>query len=157
MMALKSPVRPSSRTCKRPQSAIVHYVFNSNSEDVLREVNSSLLRLCVRKATQITNLTLFAPPDPPQTDGGTMGQSRSDKTPTILRCFERCVMASHRPSLREVLIVIGLLRPEDAAENLTAQRSCSLYLQARMHMGSCLHSDLDQQLAIAVLERWLAL
>ncbi len=66
-------------------------------------------------------------------------------------------MHSKRPTLREVMIGLGLLRPSDAAEKHAAHLKCSTYLHYRMCSSSRIHSALDHQLAIAVLERWLAL
>jgi hypothetical protein len=66
-------------------------------------------------------------------------------------------MCSNRPTLREVAICLDLLRPPDAREKCAAHQKCSIYLQRRFCFGSCLQSALDHQLAIAVLERWLAL
>jgi hypothetical protein len=61
------------------------------------------------------------------------------------------------PTLRELVIGLGLLRPSDAAEKHAAHQKCTTYLQYRMCCRSSAHSVLDRQLAIAILERWLAL
>jgi hypothetical protein len=66
-------------------------------------------------------------------------------------------MCSDRPTLLEVAICLDLLRPPDARERYAAHRKCSSYLQRQVCFGSCFHSVLDDQLAIAVLERWLVL
>jgi len=61
------------------------------------------------------------------------------------------------PTLRELVIGLGLLRPAGAAEKHAAHQKCTTYLQYRICGGSCIQSVLDRQLAIAILERWLAL
>ena len=66
-------------------------------------------------------------------------------------------MHSNRPTLRELVIGLGLLRPSDAAEKHAAHQKCTTYLHYRMCCSSSIHSALDHQLVIAVLERWLAL
>ena len=61
------------------------------------------------------------------------------------------------PTLRELVIGLGLLRPTNAAEKHAAHQKCTTYLQYRMRCSSCARSALDGQLAITILERWLAL
>ena len=66
-------------------------------------------------------------------------------------------MVPHRLSLRERLIVAGLLRPADPDEKTTAHQKCSVYLQTMARTGIRTRSTLDSQLTLAVLERWYAL
>ena len=61
-------------------------------------------------------------------------------------------------SLRERLIVAGLLRPADNPdEKSTAHQRFSVYLQTMARTGIRAHSTLDTQLTLAVLERWYTL
>ena len=62
-----------------------------------------------------------------------------------------------RPSLRERLIGMGLLRPQDYAEAISAREKCLLYLQHQPRKTSLFLSAIDRQLSIAVLKRWMAL
>jgi hypothetical protein len=62
-----------------------------------------------------------------------------------------------RLSLRERLIVAGLLYPADQNEKTTAQHNCSAYLQTMARTGIRACSALDSQLTLAVLERWYTL
>ena len=66
-------------------------------------------------------------------------------------------MDGNRLSLRERLIVTGLLRPADPDEKTTAQTNCSAYLQTIARTGIRARSTLDTQLTLAVLERWYTL
>jgi hypothetical protein len=71
--------------------------------------------------------------------------------------FNEVLMCSNHPTLREVAICLDLLRPSDAREKCAAHQKCSIYLQRRVCFGGRFQSVLDRQLAIAILERWLAL
>ena len=62
-----------------------------------------------------------------------------------------------RPTLRDLAIGFGLLRPLRRAEENDALRKCTAYLERRIHSSSRSHVPFDQQLAIAVLEHWLTL
>ena len=62
-----------------------------------------------------------------------------------------------RPSLRERLIGMGLLRPQDYAEAISAREKCLLYLQHQPRKTSLFLSAIDRQLSIAVLKQWMAL
>ncbi len=62
-----------------------------------------------------------------------------------------------RPTLRELAIGLGLLRPLQAAEEHDALRKCTAYLDCRMRSASTIHALLDRKLAVAFLERWLTL
>ena len=66
-------------------------------------------------------------------------------------------MVSPSLSLRERLIVAGLLRPVDPYEKSAAHQRFSIYLQNIERTGICGRSGLDTQLALAVLERWYTL
>jgi hypothetical protein len=66
-------------------------------------------------------------------------------------------MISPSLSLRERLIVAGLLRPADQDEKSTADQRFSVYLQAMARTGIRARSTMDTQLALAVLERWYTL
>jgi hypothetical protein len=66
-------------------------------------------------------------------------------------------MASHKLSLRERLIIAGLLRPADPKEKVTAHQRFVVYLQAMARTGVRGRSALDRQLTLAVLERWYTL
>jgi hypothetical protein len=66
-------------------------------------------------------------------------------------------MVPPKLSLRERLIVAGLLRPADADEKSTAHQRCSVYLQTMARTGIRTPSALDNQLTLAVLERWYTL
>jgi hypothetical protein len=66
-------------------------------------------------------------------------------------------MVPHRLSLRERLILAGLLRPADPEEETTAHRKWSVYLQTLARTGIPTRSALDTQLTLAVLERWYTL
>ena len=61
------------------------------------------------------------------------------------------------PSLRDRLIVAGQLRPADPHERTTAHQRYSVYLQAMGRSGVSTRSALDNQLMLAVLERWYTL
>jgi hypothetical protein len=63
----------------------------------------------------------------------------------------------NRPTLRELAIGLGLLRPLHAAEREEALRRCAAYLDFLLRSNSTVHTLLDQQLAVAVLEHWLTL
>jgi hypothetical protein len=62
-----------------------------------------------------------------------------------------------RLSLRDRLIGAGLLRPADPDEKSTAHERFSVYLQAIAHTGIRARSGLDNQLTLAVVERWYTL
>jgi len=62
-----------------------------------------------------------------------------------------------RPTLRDLAIGLGLLRPLRTAEENDALRKCTAYLDFRVRSGSTIHALLDRELAVACLERWLAL
>ncbi|HEY1576595.1 MAG TPA: hypothetical protein VGF82_05920 [Terracidiphilus sp.] len=66
-------------------------------------------------------------------------------------------MDAHRLSLRERLIVAGLLSPADPDETITAHQRFSVYLQTMARTGIRVRSTLDTQLTLAVLERWYTL
>jgi hypothetical protein len=66
-------------------------------------------------------------------------------------------MVSPSLSLRERLIVAGLLRPSDPDENSKAHQRFSVYLQIMARTGIRARSTLDAQLTLAVLERWYTL
>jgi hypothetical protein len=66
-------------------------------------------------------------------------------------------MVSPRLSLRERLIVAGLLRPADPDEKSAAHQRFSVYLQNMAHTGIRARSSLDTQLALEALERWYTL
>ena len=66
-------------------------------------------------------------------------------------------MVSPSLSLRDRLIVAGLLRPADPDERFTAHQRFSVYLQTMARTGICVRSTLDNQLTLAVLERWYTL
>jgi hypothetical protein len=66
-------------------------------------------------------------------------------------------MVTPRPSLRDRLIVAGLLRPADPDEKSTAHQRFSVYLQTMASTGIRARSTLDVQLTVAVLERWYTL
>jgi hypothetical protein len=66
-------------------------------------------------------------------------------------------MVSPSLSLRERLIVAGLLHPADPDEKSTAHQRFSVYLQAMARTGIRARSPLDTQLTLAVLERWYTL
>jgi hypothetical protein len=66
-------------------------------------------------------------------------------------------MDAPRLSLRERLIVAGLLRPADPDETITAQTNCSAYLQTMARRGIRVRSTLDAQLILEALERWYTL
>ena len=66
-------------------------------------------------------------------------------------------MVSPRLSLRERLIVAGLLRPADPDEKSAAHQRFSVYLQTMARTGNRARSPLDTQLTLAVLERWYML
>ena len=60
-------------------------------------------------------------------------------------------------SLRERLIVAGLLRPADPDEKSTADQRFSVFLQTMARTGIRARSPLNTQLTLAVLERWYML
>jgi hypothetical protein len=60
-------------------------------------------------------------------------------------------MASPRLSLRDRLIVAGLLRPADPDEKSTAHQRFSVYLQTVARTGIRARSTLDIRLTLAVL------
>jgi hypothetical protein len=62
-----------------------------------------------------------------------------------------------RPSLRERLIGMGLLRPQDHVETASAREKCLAYLQRQPHRTSLFLSALDRQLSVAILKRWMSL
>ena len=62
-----------------------------------------------------------------------------------------------RPSLRERLIGMGLLRPQDHAETVSAREKCLLYLQHQPRKTSFFLSAIDRQLSVAILKRWMSL
>jgi hypothetical protein len=64
-------------------------------------------------------------------------------------------MRSHSLTLRERSIGIGLLRPADPLEQVTAYRRCSIYLENLAATGFRYRTATDDQLAISVLEHWL--
>ena len=66
-------------------------------------------------------------------------------------------MVSPSLSLRERLIVAGLLHPADPDEKSTAHQKFLAYLQTMAHTGIRARSTLDTQLTLAVLERWYTL
>jgi hypothetical protein len=66
-------------------------------------------------------------------------------------------MVSPRLSLRERLIVAGLLRPADPDEKSAAHQRFSVYLQTMASTSIRARSPLDTQLTLAVLERWYTL
>ena len=66
-------------------------------------------------------------------------------------------MVSPSLSLRDRLIVAGLLRPADPDEKSTADQRFSVYLQTMARTGIRTCSTLDTQLTLAVLERWYTL
>ena len=66
-------------------------------------------------------------------------------------------MVSPSLSLRERLIVAGLLRPADPYEKSAAHQRFSIYLQNMARTGICGRSGLDTQMTLAVLERWYML
>ena len=66
-------------------------------------------------------------------------------------------MLSPRLSLRERLIVAGLLRPADPREKSAAHQRSSIYLQNIARTGICGRSSLDTQMSLAILERWYTL
>ena len=61
-------------------------------------------------------------------------------------------MAFPSLSLRERLIVAGLLRPADPDEKYTAHQGFSVYLQTMARTGIRARSTLDGQLTLGVLE-----
>jgi hypothetical protein len=62
-----------------------------------------------------------------------------------------------RPTLRDLAIGLGLLRPLRTAEENDVLRKCTAYLDYRVRSGSIIHALLDQELAVACLERWFTL
>jgi hypothetical protein len=62
-----------------------------------------------------------------------------------------------RPSLRDRLIGMGLLRPQDHAETASAHEKCLLYLQHQPRKTSFFLSAIDRQLSVAILKRWISL
>ena len=62
-----------------------------------------------------------------------------------------------RPSLRERLIGMGLLRPQDHAETASAREKCLRYLQHPPRKTSLFLSAIDRQLSVAILKRWISL
>ena len=62
-----------------------------------------------------------------------------------------------RPSLRERLIGMGLLRPQDHAEAVSARKKCLLYLQHQPRKTGLFVSIIDRQLFVAILKRWMSL
>jgi hypothetical protein len=62
-----------------------------------------------------------------------------------------------RPSLRERLIGMGLLRPQDHAETASARERCFLYLQHQPRKTGLFLSVIDRQLSVAILKRWMSL
>ena len=66
-------------------------------------------------------------------------------------------MVSPSLSLRERLIVAGLLEPADPEEKTKALQECSVYLQTMARTGIRARSTLDTQLTLAALERWYTL
>ena len=62
-----------------------------------------------------------------------------------------------RPSLRERLIGMGLLRPQDHAEAISAREKCLIYLQRQPQKTSFFLSAIDRQLSVAILKRWMSL
>ena len=62
-------------------------------------------------------------------------------------------MVSPSLSLRERLIVAGLLRPADPHEKAAAHQRISVYLQTMARTGIRARSTVDAQLTIGVLER----
>jgi hypothetical protein len=66
-------------------------------------------------------------------------------------------MVFPRLSLRDRLIVAGLLRPADPDEKSRAHQRFSVYLQTMARTGIRVQSALDIQLTLAVLERWYTL
>jgi len=62
-----------------------------------------------------------------------------------------------RPSLRERLIGMGLLRPQDHAEAASAREKCFRYLQYPPPKTSLFLSAIDRQLSVAILKRWMSL
>jgi hypothetical protein len=66
-------------------------------------------------------------------------------------------MVSPSLSLRERLIVAGLLRQSDPDEKSTAHQRFSVYLQTMARTSIRARSTLDTQLTLAVLERWYTL
>jgi hypothetical protein len=62
-----------------------------------------------------------------------------------------------RLSLRERLIVAGLLLPADPDEKDAAHQRFSVYLQTIARTGIRARSTLDTQLTLAVLEHWYTL
>ena len=66
-------------------------------------------------------------------------------------------MQNCRPSLRERLIGMGLLRPQDHAETASARQKCLLYLQHQPRKTTFFLSAIDRQLSVAILKRWMSL
>ena len=66
-------------------------------------------------------------------------------------------MVSPSLSLRERLIVAGLLRPADPYEKSAAHQRFSIYLQNMARTGIRGRSSLDTQLILEALERWYTL
>jgi hypothetical protein len=66
-------------------------------------------------------------------------------------------MVSPSLSLRERLIVAGLLLPADPDEKCTAHQRFSAYLQTMERTGIRARSSFDTQLALEALERWYTL
>lgn len=62
-----------------------------------------------------------------------------------------------RPSLRERLIGMGLLTPQDHAEAISAREKCLIYLQRQPQRSSFLLSAIDRQLSVAILKQWISL
>jgi hypothetical protein len=62
-----------------------------------------------------------------------------------------------RPSLCERLIGMGLLRPQDHAEAISAREKCLIYLQRQPQKTSFFLSAIDRQLSVAILKRWISL
>lgn len=62
-----------------------------------------------------------------------------------------------RPSLRERLIGMGLLRPQDHAEAASAREKCFRYLRHPPLKTSLSLSAIDRQLSVAILKRWMSL
>lgn len=66
-------------------------------------------------------------------------------------------MHIRRPSFRERLIGMGLLRPQDHAETVSAREKCLLYLQRQPQKSSFFLSAIDRQLSVVILKRWMSL
>jgi hypothetical protein len=65
-------------------------------------------------------------------------------------------MQIRRPSLRERLIGMGLLRPQNHAETASARQKCLLYLQHQPRKTTFFLSAIDRQLSVAILKRWMS-